>query len=126
MTSLPLLLYCLSSVLLVYVDSLDLTQVMAEREKILVDEDQRFLGGTLTLNSAEQLANILLMKRKTDEYDRAFISGNFAPANHFFQAKPKMLQSQVYQFIRSLPKGLIITIIRHKTVSHLLVHLLVY
>lgn len=115
MTSLLLLLYFSSSLLLIYVDSLDLTQMMAEREKIIVEEDQRFLGGTLTLNSAEQLANIALMKKKTDEYDRAFVSGNFAPANHFFQAKPSMLQSQVYQFIRSLPKGFIFIITRHKT-----------
>ncbi len=98
-------IFCFVFISILHVDCLDLNDVLKEREKILADEEKRFLGGTLTLNSAEQLANSVLMKAKTEEYDSAFVSADFAPAHHFFQAKPTMLRSQVYQFIRSMPKG---------------------
>lgn len=106
--STSIFIFSLVFISFIRVNSLDLNEVLQEREKILADEDKRFLGGTLTLNSAEQLANSVLMKAKTDEYDSAFLSADFTPAHHFFQAKPAMLRSQVYQFIRSMPKGFII------------------
>ena len=88
------------------VDCATVNDVLAERQKILADEDKRFLGGALTLNAAEQSANTILMRAKNSEYDTSFSSANFTPANHFFLGKPAMLQSQVYQLIRKMPKGL--------------------
>ena len=86
-------------------DSASVTNLLTERYKILEDEDKRFLGGSLTLNADEESVNKILMRVKKSEYDASFASANFTPATHFFLGKPAMLQSQVYQFIRKMPKG---------------------
>lgn len=98
-------LYCL--LLSVFSGSFaaDVNEVLAERQKLLDQEDKRFLGGSLTLTADEEAANAVLMQIKYDEYDRAFADLSFPPAGHFFNTKPAVLQSQVYQIIRQMPKG---------------------
>lgn len=83
----------------------DVNEILAERQKLLDQEDKRFLGGSLTLNVDEEVANAVLMQIKHDEYDRAFADLSFPPAGHFFKTKTAVLQSQVYQIIRKMPKG---------------------
>lgn len=80
-------------------------EILAERQQLLDQEDKRFLGGSLILNADEEAANAVLMQIKYEEYDRAFLDSNFPPAGHFFNTKPSILQSQVYQIIRMMPKG---------------------
>lgn len=52
---------------------------------------------------------------KNAEYDKAFTSLNFPPAIHFFHAKDLMLQSQVFQFIRQMPKGYRVSLNENET-----------
>lgn len=85
--------------------ALDVNEILAERQQLLDEEDRRFLGGSLTLNADEEAANSVLMQIKYAEYDRALADSNFPPAGHFFNTKPAVLQSQVYQIIRQMPKG---------------------
>lgn len=101
------ILSCYCFLALIPVCRSDVSEVLAERNRILAEEDKRFLGGSLTLNAMEKTANGVLMNVKEEEYIRSFFSADFPPANHFFQSKQAMLQSQVYQFIRNMPKGLI-------------------
>ena len=89
------------------VSSVDVNTYLTQRQQILDQESRQFLGGGLTLDSMEQAANALLMEAKQREYDQAFATLQFPPAMHFFEAKPLMLQSQVYQIIRQMPKGLL-------------------
>jgi len=88
-----------------YVNCLNLTQFLGQRNKILAEEDYQLLGGSLSLNAAEKKANSILMKVKTMEYDSAISTTDFIPAKHFFKAKSSLLQSKVYEIIRSMPKG---------------------
>lgn len=88
-----------------YTQSISVNEFLVQRERLLAEESQRILGGSLTLNNEEQLVNNLLMESKIREYDQSFTDLNFAPAYNFFQSKPTMLQSEVYQFIRQMPKG---------------------
>jgi hypothetical protein len=83
-----------------------LDDVLAERDRLLANEARRMLGGQLVLNAAEEAVNALLMTTKMAEYDRAQATLDFVPAINFFQSKPSMMSSQVYQFIRQMPKGL--------------------
>lgn len=86
------------------VASADLNELLARREQILAEESIRILGGSLTLNSDEKLVNSILMEAKIREYDLSVSSLNFTHA-YFFQTKPSMLESEVFQFIRQMPKG---------------------
>lgn len=85
--------------------SVDVNEFLAQRERFLADESARILGGGITLSSNEELVNTMLMTAKTFEYDQSFSSLNFTPATHFFLSKPAMLESEVFQFIRQMPKG---------------------
>ena len=71
----------------------------------------RMLGGKLVLNAAEEAVNAALMTIKMAEYDRSQQTLDFVPAINFFQSKPSMLTSQVYQFIRKMPKGTVLCIV---------------
>jgi Adenosine/AMP deaminase N-terminal len=97
-----LISYCLPvSVLAVDVDS-----YLAQRQHILDQEAGQVFGSGLTLDAQELAANSRLMQVKQREYDQAVANLKFPPAMHFFQAKPLMLQSEVYEIIRRMPKGL--------------------
>ena len=80
-------------------------EFIAQRETFLAGETARILGAGLTLNANEELINTVLMDAKNREFDLALASLDFTPAVHFFQSKPSMLQSEVFQFIREMPKG---------------------
>lgn len=80
-------------------------EFIAQRETFLAGETARILGAGLTLNANEELINTVLMDAKNREFDLALASLDFTPAIHFFQSKPSMLQSEVFQFIREMPKG---------------------
>jgi predicted lysophospholipase L1 biosynthesis ABC-type transport system permease subunit len=100
------------------VSSVDVTTYLTQRQQILDQESRQFLGGSLTLDYMEQAANALLMEAKQREYDQALATLEFPPAMHFFKAKPLMLQSEVYQIIRQMPKGLLIPHVYLRTAIH--------
>ena len=84
---------------------MSLETLRASRDQIIENEAKRFLGGSLTLSTKERLANTVLMEAKHREYDDSIAKMNFPPAVNFFQSKPTMLQSKVFQFIQQMPKG---------------------
>jgi hypothetical protein len=88
--------------------SVDLNEFLAQRERLLAEESSRILGGSVILNADEQLVNNVLMAAKTLEFDQSFSTLDFIPADHYFLAKPAMLQSEVFQFIQQMPKGRLI------------------
>lgn len=101
----PVAFLILLSYFVCYTSCLNLDQFLGERNKMLAEEDRQFLGGSLSLNALEKRVNSILMKAKTMEYDSAIATTDFIPAKHFFKAKSSMMQSRVYEIIRSMPKG---------------------
>jgi hypothetical protein len=87
------------------VSSVNINEFLAQRERLLAEESFRILGGSVTLNADEQLVNNMLMTAKTLEFDQSFSTLDFIPVDHYFLSKPAMLQSEVFQFIRQMPKG---------------------
>lgn len=78
------------------------------RNKLQVKESMRFLGANLVLTGREQFVNNMLMAVKQREFQQSADNLHFIPAMHFFHSKPLMLESQVFQFIRQMPKGVLI------------------
>lgn len=64
-----------------------------------------YLGSDLTLSTAEIEANSQLMALKRAELDQAFIDSTYPPSRHFFQSKADYEKSQVFGFLKEMPKG---------------------
>lgn len=78
----------------------------AERELIVSAERAQELGGSLILTPLEQRANALLMQAKYAEVDRGFDDvTQFNPAWHFFLRKKHIEETEVFAFIKAMPKG---------------------
>lgn len=88
-------------------------EYLAQRQQILDIESRQILGGSLTLDALEEVANTLLMEAKEREYAAAVAGGDFPPASHYFNMRPLMLQSEVFQIIRQMPKGELDHLISH-------------
>ncbi|XP_076240571.1 adenosine deaminase [Calliopsis andreniformis] len=79
------------------------------RRQILAYEQQMAIGGNLTLNDFEQVANDVLMTAKKEELDAAFRKPElFAPSQNFLMAKKQIDNSKVFQFLRRMPKGAVL------------------
>ncbi|RZC40862.1 adenosine deaminase CECR1-A-like [Asbolus verrucosus] len=79
-----------------------------ERRKILNDEKSLFFGNKLTssLTTKELMVNEVLMEKKIDELTSSYEnSSNFLPSVHFFQAKERIDQSEIFAIIKRIPKG---------------------
>ncbi|RZC40860.1 A deaminase domain containing protein [Asbolus verrucosus] len=73
---------------------------------MLSSDSSQMIGSSIVLSDKEQQVNDLLMNYKLKEYDEGFNNpGNFLPAVNFFKSKSKIEQSEVFNFIRKLPKG---------------------
>ena len=85
-----------------------------DRALILKKEEDQYLGSDLILSPAEASANEYLMQYKYKEVDGVFDDHNtsnpviFPPSQNFLTSKPLIQQSVVFQFIASLPKGIIL------------------
>lgn len=78
----------------------------ADREQIVAAERSQELGGTLVLTPLELTANALLMDAKYAEVDRGFEDvTQFNPAWHFFLRKKHIEETEVFAFIKAMPKG---------------------
>lgn len=97
MSSIVILLLLISSVLCDY---------WTQREKLLNDEESLIMGSSIILSSNEKIVNDYLMKQKWEELDYGFKNpGSFIPAHHLFDILSYIEQSDVFHFIRNLPKG---------------------
>lgn len=69
-------------------------------------EKTRSVGGNIKLTSKEIETNAVILSAKKRELEKAYKNeSEFLPSQHFFQAKNKIQQSEVFEIIKKLPKG---------------------
>lgn len=79
---------------------------VSQREAILSEETQRYLGSDLVLSKKEESVNVILSREKGKEISKGFKEpGSFPPAKHFFDALDDIKASKVFQIITHMPKG---------------------
>ena len=79
---------------------------LSKRTKILEVEEVMKIGGKLDLSPAEQKVNDTLMATKVKEIMKARLQNDSVPpGQHFFKAKTAIDRSEVFQFIKRVPKG---------------------
>ncbi len=76
-----------------------------QRQKLIAQETGNFLGSELVLDQHEAIFNHDLMAKKRQELATAFYTSVFPPARPFYQVKPEIEQSRVFQTLQNLPKG---------------------
>lgn len=77
-----------------------------QRFKIIKVEDERMTGGNLKLNDKEIIVDEIIKKLKHQEIEKGYYNHSaYAPALHFFQAKPLIEKSKVFDIIKMIPKG---------------------
>ncbi|XP_071441124.1 adenosine deaminase 2-like [Hetaerina americana] len=80
-----------------------------QRESFLKEEASWAVGGLINLTAEEEMVNGILMEAKRKELAEAFNGTNtFLPSRHFFEAKADMEKSDVFRFIKDLPKGAVL------------------
>jgi adenosine deaminase CECR1 len=81
-------------------------EFLAERNDVLAAEASQSLGADVVLNELEQMVNdVLLMSVKIAELNSAFVNDDLPSSRNFLTAKPMIDRSDVFQFIRGMPKG---------------------
>lgn len=63
-------------------------------------------GGTIWLSPKEQEVDKKLLELKKQDFkDGITNSLNYAPSLHFFKAKPIIEKSEIFKYIKRMPKG---------------------
>lgn len=83
----------------------DLDDYLAQRKEISLAEQQNHIGHDLMLSEREWKVNEILMRHKLQELDNSMFTGEFAPSKSFYLSKTDIESSEVFQFIRKMPKG---------------------
>ena len=79
---------------------------LEKRRTLLQEEWAMTTGGGVVLNEDELKVNTFLMNLKGAEVNEAAKpDGYFPPAHNFMAAKSKIEESDVFKFIRKMPKG---------------------
>ena len=78
---------------------------LQSRDQIFHLEKKYHLGSNIQLNENELKANNYLMAYKLRELDEAMLSGDFGPAKSFYLSKPDIESTEVFRFIKKMPKG---------------------
>lgn len=77
-----------------------------ERRLFIINDTSHSIGASLELTPEEEEVNKILMQYKLEEYDSGYaMPSTFLPAKHFFDAKMKIEESEVFKFIQRIPKG---------------------
>ncbi|KAJ8925011.1 hypothetical protein NQ315_001176 [Exocentrus adspersus] len=96
----------IAEVLLFFPITLALADYWQDRSDLIKKDRSTALGASLTLSSYEQQADDILMRYKLREYDEGLVNpSRFLASQHFFNARKAVEQSEVFKFIRKLPKG---------------------
>ena len=83
-----------------------------DREVLMEKEDNEYLGSDLVLSPSEIFANSVLMNVKHSEILNVFQNHNkttsqlFPPSRNFLVSKSIIEQSDVFKFIKRMPKGM--------------------
>ncbi|KAL9893184.1 adenosine deaminase 2-like [Glossina fuscipes fuscipes] len=87
------------------------TAYQAERNKIIQEEDKLRLGYDMTLQGDEEKADQIFLKLKQTELRNGFkIPEKNLPGMHYYKAKPLLEESKIYQLIRKMPKGALLSV----------------
>ena len=78
---------------------------LRSRDQVFHLEKKYHLGSNTQLNWNELQANNYLMTHKLRELDEAMLSGDFGPAKSFYLSKPDIESTEVFRFIKKMPKG---------------------
>lgn len=77
-----------------------------DRAALIKLEQQQQIGSSINMTDKEEMANNILMKYKIQEYEKGLKDpSSFLPAQHFFNSREKIENSEVFKIIRMLPKG---------------------
>ncbi|XP_063697319.1 adenosine deaminase 2-like [Culicoides brevitarsis] len=78
----------------------------AIRTNMMMTEEKMLEGGSQTLTEKEILVDNLIRNLKREELNAGLRNlSTFAPAMHFFQAKPLIERSKIFEIIKKIPKG---------------------
>ncbi|KAK4873083.1 hypothetical protein RN001_015112 [Aquatica leii] len=78
----------------------------SDRDKLIAIEESQMLGSDVVLTEEEEAVNEFLMKDKLREYDSGFTNPRlFSPSRHFFEVRDNIEESNVFKFIKQMPKG---------------------
>ena len=88
----------------------DRDSYLRARNDILLEERNQRIGHDVILNQNEERVNGILMKFKELEINRSRTTNDepFPPSVNFLVGKPLVEKSQVFQIIKSMPKGKLI------------------
>lgn len=112
-----------------YRNARDRNSYIKARNDILLEEQNMRIGHDVVLNANEQKVNAILMKYKQLEVNRSRVHNGepFPPSVNFLVGKPLVEKSQVFQIIKSMPKGtcMLITSENYKSIIVILyIHVL--
>ncbi|XP_054734909.1 adenosine deaminase 2-like [Anastrepha obliqua] len=89
-----------------------------QRDQLIEAEQLLLTGGHLELDENELQVHKIFMHHKLMELSYGTDHpGEHAPALHFFKAKPLIENSNVFKFVRAMPKGAILHVHRTPAVS---------
>lgn len=79
------------------------------RNNIIAAEESIRTGGNIYLNPKEKEADVVLLKLKNKAIQRGISdSSTYAPAMHFFHAKPLIENDTIFEIIKRVPKGAVL------------------
>lgn len=79
------------------------------RNNIIAAEESIRTGGNIYLNPREHEADAILLRMKEKSIQKGILdSSNYAPAMHFFHAKPIIDKDPLFDVIKRVPKGAVL------------------
>lgn len=89
----------------------NMTEIQNKRREIIRKEELLALGGNTFLTAKEEAVNDCIMNHKFKELDFAFDNPRYYNfSQHFFEYKPKIKFSKIYEIIKAMPKGAVLHI----------------
>lgn len=82
------------------------TQYERKRTNLIHIEEDRLAGGHIHLSRKELVVDRIIQKLKRDELEKGYKNHSaYAPALHFFKAKPLIEKSEIFKIMKLMPKG---------------------
>lgn len=79
------------------------------RNNIITAEESIRTGGNIYLNPREKEADGILLQMKEKAIEKGITdAGSYAPAMHFFHAKPLIDKDPIFDIIQRIPKGAVL------------------
>lgn len=103
----PLAILFLFNAIITQVQSID--KVLQERSDLHERELAMMVGSSIKLSDSELKANEIIMNYKREELERGFAEPKyFNLSKHFFEYKDVVKDTQLFQYIKAMPKGAVL------------------